>query len=305
MSTATATPKRASRGVLALFGERVIESLVHLCGISAIVFVFGIFFFVFKEGAPFLTKLNFLEFFTSTQWIPTSSVQPQYGIGALIVGTVSVTLLGMLIAVPFGLGAAVFVSEFCTGKTKESLKIIIELLAAIPSVVWGFIGLSVMSPVIIAVFHVPVGVNLFNAALLLALMSVPIMVSIGEDALKAVPDSYREAAVALGATRWQMIYRVLIPAAKNGLLAAVLLGVGRAIGETMAVLMATGHAVKIPHSIFDPVRTLTATIAAELGETSQGSSHYQVLFLIGVVLFSITFVVNLLADLAVKGIKKK
>jgi len=300
-----AAPRRPSRGAFALFGERAIESLVYLCGISAIVFVFGIFFFVFKEGAPFLGKLNFAEFFFSKEWIPTSSVQPKYGIGALIVGTLSVTFLAMAIAVPFGLGAAVFVSEFCTGKVKETLKIVIELLAAIPSVVWGFIGLSVMSPVIIAVFHVPVGVNLFNAALLLALMSVPIMVSIGEDALKAVPDSYREASLALGATRWQMVYRVLIPAAKNGLLAAVLLGVGRAIGETMAVLMATGHAIKIPQSIFDPVRTLTATIAAELGETSQGSAHYQVLFLIGVVLFSITFVVNLAADLVVKGIKKK
>ena len=297
--------KRAQRSPLALLVERGIEVLVYLCGISAIVFVFGIFFFVFKEGAPFLAKLNFGEFLFSTQWIPTSSVQPKYGTGALIVGTLSVTMLAMLIAVPFGLGAAVFVSEFCTGKVKETLKIVIELLAAIPSVVWGFIGLSVMSPVIIGLFHVPVGVNLFNAALLLALMSVPIMVSIGEDALKAVPDSYREAAVALGATRWQMVYRVLIPAAKNGLLAAVLLGVGRAIGETMAVLMATGHAVNIPHSIFDPVRTLTATIAAELGETSQGSPHYQVLFLIGVLLFSITFVVNLTADLIVKGIKKK
>ena len=302
---ASTTTHRPSRGAFALFSERVIESLVYLCGISAIVFVFGIFFFVFKEGAPFLSKLNFTEFFTSKEWIPTSSVQPKYGIGALIVGTLSVTFLAMAIAVPFGLGAAVFVSEFCAGKTKETLKIVIELLAAIPSVVWGFIGLTVMSPVIIAVFHVPVGVNLFNAALLLALMSVPIMVSIGEDALKAVPDSYREAAVALGATRWQMVYRVLIPAAKNGLLAAVLLGVGRAVGETMAVLMATGHSVRIPHSIFDPVRTLTATIAAELGETSHGSPHYQVLFLIGVVLFSITFVVNILADLAVKGIKKQ
>ena len=302
---ASPTIPRPKRSALALFIERVIESLVYLCGISAIIFVFGIFFFVFKEGAPFLSKLNFTEFFTSKEWIPTSSVQPKYGIGALIVGTLSVTFLAMAIAVPFGLGAAVFVSEFCTGKTKETLKIVIELLAAIPSVVWGFIGLTVMSPVIIAVFHVPVGVNLFNAALLLALMSVPIMVSIGEDALKAVPDSYREASVALGATRWQMVYRVLIPAAKNGLLAAVLLGVGRAVGETMAVLMATGHSVRIPHSIFDPVRTLTATIAAELGETSHGSPHYQVLFLIGVVLFSITFVVNMLADLAVKGIKKQ
>ncbi len=307
LSPATAAPviKRAKRGSAAIMAERLIEGLVYLCGISAIVFVFGIFFFVFKEGAPFLAKLDFKEFFFSKEWIPTSSVQPKYGIGALIIGTVSVTALAMLIAVPFGLGAAIFVSEFCTGKTKETLKIVIELLAAIPSVVWGFIGLSVMSPVIIAVFHVPVGVNLFNAAMLLALMSVPIMVSIGEDALKAVPDSYREAGIALGATKWQLIYRVLLPAAKNGLLAAVLLGVGRAIGETMAVLMATGHAVNIPHSIFDPVRTLTATIAAELGETSHGSPHYQVLFLIGVVLFSLTFVVNLAADFIVKGIKRK
>lgn len=297
--------RSAGRGAIALAAERVIEGLIYLCGISAILFVFGIFFFVFKEGAPFLGKLDFGQFLFSKEWIPTSGTQPKYGTGALIVGTLSVTVLGMLIAVPFGLGAAVFVSEFCTGKVKETLKIVIELLAAIPSVVWGFIGLSVMSPVIISTFHVPVGVNLFNAAILLALMSVPIMVSIGEDALKAVPDSYREAALALGATRWQIVYRVLIPAARNGLLAAVLLGVGRAIGETMAVLMATGHAVNIPDSIFDPVRTLTATIAAELGETSQGSPHYQVLFLIGVLLFSITFVVNLLADLVVKGVRRQ
>ena len=307
MTDRPAAPKarRAARGGLARGGERIIEALIYLCGFSSIIFVFGIFFFVFKEGAPFLAKLDFGEFLTSKDWIPTSSNQPKYGTGALIVGTVSVTALAMLIAVPFGLGAAVFVSEFCSGKVKETLKIVIELLAAIPSVVWGFIGLSVMSPVIISTFHVPVGVNLFNAAMLLALMSVPIMVSIGEDALKAVPDTYREAALALGATKWQIVYRVLLPAAKNGLLAAVLLGVGRAIGETMAVLMATGFSVRIPHSIFDPVRTLTATIAAELGEASQGSDHYRVLFLIGILLFTITFIVNLTADLLVKGIRGK
>ena len=286
------------------FVERGIESLIYLCGISAIVFVFGIFFFVLREGAPFLAHLKIGEFLFSTDWFPTSQTQPKFGVLALVVGTLSVTMLAMVLAVPFGLGAAVFVSEFCSGKVKETLKVVIELLAAIPSVVWGFIGLTVMSRLIINTFHVPIGVNMFNGALLLALMSVPIMVSIGEDALKAVPDSYREASIALGATKWQLVYRVLLPAAKNGLLAAVLLGVGRAIGETMAVLMATGHSVRIPHSIFDPVRTLTATIAAELGETSKGSDHYQVLFLIGVLLFSITFVVNLLADLAVKGIKK-
>ena len=205
---------------------------------------------------------------------------------ALIVGSLSVTTLAMVMAVPLGLGAAVFVSEFCGGRTRETLKVVIELLAAIPSVVWGFIGISVMNPLIQRVFGVPVGLNVLNGALLLALMSVPIIVSIGEDALKAVPDSFREAALALGATRWETVHRVLFPAAKNGLLAAVLLGVGRAIGETMAVLMATGHAINIPKSIFDPVRTLTATIAAELGEASAGSPHYQVLFVIGILLFS-------------------
>ena len=250
-------------------------------------------------------KVSIGKLIFNTDWYPTSMSNVRFGIGALILGTLSVTITAMLIAVPFGLGAAIFVSEFCKGKMRETLKIVIELLAAIPSVVWGFIGLTVMNKFIIWAFGVPVGLNVLNAALLLALMSIPIMVSIGEDALKAVPDSYREAAFAMGATRWQTTYKVLLPAAKNGLLAAVLLGVGRAIGETMAVLMATGHAVNIPGSIFDPVRTLTATIAAELGETSQGSPHYQVLFLIGVVLFSITFVVNLTADLIVKGIKKK
>jgi phosphate transport system permease protein len=211
----------------------------------------------------------------------------------------------MLIAVPLGLGTAVYISEFCRGRLKEILKIVVELLAAIPSVVWGFIGLVIMNPLIIEIFHAPVGLSVLNGALLLALMSVPIMVSIGEDALKAVPDSFREAAVAMGATRWQVTWRVLLPAARNGLLAAVLLGVGRAIGETMAVLMATGHAVTVPTSPLDSVRTMTATIAAELGETARGSNHYQVLFVLGTFLFAITFMVNLTADLVVKGIRSK
>ncbi|HEX6273919.1 MAG TPA: phosphate ABC transporter permease subunit PstC [Polyangiaceae bacterium] len=285
--------------------ETGIEWLIRLCGVSAILFVFGIFFFVFREGAGMLFgELDLVQFFFSTEWYPTSQSNVRYGVLALMVGTFSVTVLAMAIAVPFGLGAAIFVSEFCSRRIKEVLKIVIELLAAIPSVVWGFIGISVMNPLIQDLFHAPVGLNVLNGALLLALMSVPIMVSIGEDALKAVPDSYREAALALGATRWQTIYRVLVPAAKNGLLAAVLLGVGRAVGETMAVLMATGHAVNIPTSPFDPVRTLTATIAAELGEASVGSAHYRVLFVIGILLFTITFVVNLIADVVVKGVRR-
>src|SRR5262245_44846658 len=288
-----------------VIAERIIELLIKLCGISAIIFVFGIFFFVFREGAPFLAKLKVGEFLFSTEWFPTSQTQPKYGVGALVVGTLSVTIVAMIIAVPFRLGEAVFVSDFCTGKVKESLKVIIELLAAIPSVVWGFVGLSVMSPIIINTFHVPIGVNMFNGAILLALMSVPIMVSIGEDALKAVPDSYREAALAMGANKWQAVRRVLLPAARNGLLAAVLLGVGRAVGETMAVLMATGHAVQIPHGLLDSVRTLPANIAAELGEAPAGSDHYRILFLTGTLLFLITFVINFGADLAIRSVRNR
>ncbi len=298
--------KRRTRSLVHRLAEPLIEGLIRACGVSAIVFVFGIFFFVFREGAGFLFHgLNLKQFLFSTDWYPTSLSEVRFGVLALAVGTLTVTTLAVLLAVPLGIGAAIFVSEFCSKRTKETLKIVIELLAAIPSVVWGFIGISVMNPLIQNVFNVPVGLNAFNGAILLALMSVPIMVSIGEDALKAVPDSYREAAVALGATRWQIVYRVLLPAAKNGLLAAVLLGVGRAVGETMAVLMATGHAINIPKSPFDPVRTLTATIAAELGEASVGSPHYRVLFIIGLLLFMITFAVNLTADLVVRGIRRK
>lgn len=307
------------RGRLEVVAERAIEVLVYLCGISAIVFVFGIFYFVLREGLPLVvspdSSFSVTKFFTTIEWYPTSVANKRYGVLALIVGTASVTVLAMAIAVPFALGATVFLSEFCGGKVKETLKIVIELLAAIPSVVWGFIGLTVINPVIIRVFDVPVGLNVLNGAIILALMAMPIMVSIGEDALKAVPDSYREAALALGATRWQTVYRVLLPAAKNGLLAAVLLGVGRAVGETMGVLMATGHAVNIPFLdedgrfnpawMFESVRTLTATIAAELGETSAGSDHYRVLFLIGILLLTITFVINLTADLVVKGIRQQ
>jgi phosphate transport system permease protein len=289
---------------LEILTEPLIEWTIRLCGVSAILFVFGIFFFVFREGAGFLfTKLDIIEFLLSPEWYPTSVSQKRYGVLALIAGTASVTALAMVIAVPFGLGAAIFLSEFCGPRFKETFKIIIELLAAIPSVVWGFIGLTIMNSLIIALFKAPIGLTVLNGGIILALMSVPIIVSIGEDALRAVPDSYREAAVALGATRWQIIYRVLLPAARSGLLAAVLLGVGRAVGETMAVLMATGHSLQIPVSVLDSARTLTATIAAELGEASVGSDHYQVLFIIGVLLFSITFVINLTADLVVRGVR--
>lgn len=287
-------------------GEIGIEWLIRICGVSAVIFVFGIFYFVFSEGQEMLFgSLDLGQFFFSAEWYPDSDAKPRYGALALFAGTASVSLLAMVIAVPLGLGSAIYVSEFCHGRFKEALKVVVELLAAIPSVVWGFVGLVILNPLIIKVFDAPVGLNVLNGAVLLALMSVPIIVSIGEDALKAVPDTYREAAAAMGATKWQITWRVLLPAARNGLLAAALLGVGRAIGETMAVLMATGHAVHIPTSPLDSVRTMTATVAAELGETARDSDHYKVLFVLGSFLFAMTFCVNLTADLVIRGVRKR
>lgn len=287
------------------FIDKAVQILVFIGGISAIIFIIGIFVFISKEGAGFLFgELDIVEFFTSPRWRPTSEHNPTYGILALIAGTASVTGLAMIVAIPFSLGAAIFIAEFATGKTREFLKVLVELLAAIPSVVWGFIGLSIMNPLIIEIFDVPVGLNVLNAGVILGLMAAPIMTSIAEDALNAVPDRYREAAEAMGATRWQVTIRAVLPAAKNGLLGAVLLGVGRGFGETMAVLMATGHSINLPSSVFDSVRALTATIAAELGETAVGSDHYMVLFTIGIFLFIITFIINLTADLIVRGVRK-
>ena len=290
----------------AWYVDKFVQVFVFVSGISAIIFIIGIFVFITKEGLPFITDtMDVGEFFTSPRWRPTSEHNPTYGALALILGTASVTGLAMLVAVPFSLGAAIYISEFATGKTREILKVLVELLAAIPSVVWGFIGLSIMNPLIIDVFNVPVGLCILNSGLILGLMAAPIMTTIAEDALKAVPDGYREAAEAMGATRWQVTWKVVLPAARNGLVAAVLLGVGRGFGETMAVLMASGHAINLPTSVFDSVRALTATIAAELGETAQGSDHYRALFTLGILLFVVTFVINLTADLVVRGVRRK
>jgi phosphate transport system permease protein len=302
------TPEASSdfdRRNLDWYLDKLIQVLVFIGGISAIIFIIGIFVFITKEGIGFILEtMDAKEFFLSPYWEPSDEDAPEYGILALVAGTASVTGLALIVAIPFSLGAAIFVGEFATGKTREFLKVLVELLAAIPSVVWGFIGLTIMNPLIIQVFDVPVGLTVLNAGLILGLMTAPIMTSIAEDALKAVPDRYREAAEAMGATRWQVIFKVVLPAAKNGLLGAVLLGVGRGFGETMAVLMATGHAVNIPTSVFDSVRALTATIAAELGETAVGSDHYQALFTIGIFLFIITFLINLTADLVVRGVRR-
>jgi phosphate transport system permease protein len=296
----------ADRRDLDWYIDRAVGALVFLGGISAIVFIVGIFIFITREGVGFVTdRLDVHEFFGSPNWRPTSERNPTYGALALIVGTASVTGLAMLVSVPFSLGAAIFIGEFASGRTRETLKVLVELLAAIPSVVWGFIGLNLMNPLIIRVFDVPVGLSVLNSGIILGLMAAPIMTTIAEDALKAVPDGFREAAEALGATKWQVVWRVVVPAARNGLVAAVLLGVGRGFGETMAVLMASGHSINLPTSVFDSVRALTATIAAEMGETAAGSEHYRALFTLGIMLFCVTFVINLTADLVVRGLPKK
>ncbi|MBF0339864.1 MAG: phosphate ABC transporter permease subunit PstC [Magnetococcales bacterium] len=285
--------------------DKFFEILMFLCGISAILFVVGIFLFVFREGLGFILQdMNFSEFFFSPKWRPTSLVRPTYGILAMVAGTAAVTVLAMAICLPVSIGAAIYIAEFAKGRTRETLKILIEFLAAIPSVVWGFIALSIMNPLIIDLFDAPMGLGVLNSALILALMAAPIVTSLAEDAFKAVPDTYREAAEALGATRWQAIRQVVLPAARNGLLSAGLLGVGRAFGETMAILMSSGHSINIPTSIFDSFRALTATIAAELGETAVGSPHYRALFAIGIFLFLITFLINMAADFIVRGVRK-
>ena len=291
---------------LAWLVDKTVQVVVFIGGCSAIVFILGIFIFITKEGIGFVwNTLDVGEFLTSPRWRPASDVNPTFGALALILGTASVTGTAMLVAIPFSLGGALYIGEFASNRTREILKVLIELLAAIPSVVWGFIGLSLMNPLIIELFDVPVGLSILNSGLILGLMAAPIMTTIAEDALKAVPDQYREAAEAMGATRWQIVWKVVLPAAKNGLVAAILLGVGRGFGETMAVLMASGHSINLPTSVFDSVRALTATIAAELGETAAGSDHYRALFTLGILLFLVTFTINLGADLLVRGTGKR
>jgi phosphate transport system permease protein len=285
--------------------EKIIEFIIKAGGYSSIVLIAAILFFILKESFPFIiNRFDFMGFFGSTSWNPASVNKVSYGILALVVGTMTVTCLSMLIAVPLGLATAFYISEFCSPRMREIYKILIEFLAAIPSVVWGFVAIMMINPLIINLFKVPIGLNVLNASIILALMSLPLVVSVGEDALRAVPETYREAAEAMGATKWEVATRVLLPSAKNGLMAAALLGVGRALGETMAVLMATGHSIQIPKSLFDPARTLTATIAAELGESPKGGEHYQALFAIGLVLFCLSFFVNLSADYLIRGRKK-
>jgi len=277
------------------WSETLITAVVKTCGYSAVVFVLLIFFFLLREGVPALGEVKLSELL-STRWYP---IENHFGILPLITGSIIVTLGAMLIAAPFGIGTAVFLSEISPRWLREILKPLVELLGGLPSVVLGFLGILILAPFLRTFLNLPTGLTALAGALLLGGIAVPTIVSIAEDALDAVPQSYREGALALGATKWQTIWRVTLPAARSGVLTALMLGIGRTIGETMAVMMVTGNApvmaIKLS-SIFSPVRTMTATIAAEMGEVANGSAYYHVLFFIGLVLFVISLAVNIIAS---------
>jgi phosphate transport system permease protein len=278
------------------FKEFIIEKLILVCGLACIVFVGLIFIFLLKEGVSVLKTVSLGKFLFGSKWYPISE-PAQLGILPLILGSLLVTLGAAVISIPIGVGSAIFIAEVAPTKLKEILKAGIELLAAIPSVVLGFIGMVTLVPWVKNIFHLPTGLTALSGSIMLAFMAMPTIVSIAEDALYSVPKSYKEGALALGATQWQAIWRVMLPAASSGILAAVMLGIGRVIGETMAVMMITGNSAVIPQSILQPVRTLTATIAAEMGEAVVGSEHYFALFAIGIVLFVISFAINVTADI--------
>ncbi|MBF0122501.1 MAG: phosphate ABC transporter permease subunit PstC [Candidatus Omnitrophica bacterium] len=276
--------------------EFIIEKMILLCGLAAIFFVGLIFLFLLKEGLAVFKMVGPFDFLFGKSWYPISE-PPKLGILPLIMGSLLVTLGAAIISIPIGVGCAVYIAEIAPGKTKEILKAGIELLAAIPSVVLGFIGMVTLVPLVKNLFHLPTGLTALSGSIMLAFMAMPTIVSIAEDALYSIPRNYKEGAFALGATHWQTIWRVLLPAASSGILAAVMLGIGRVIGETMAVMMITGNAAVLPQSILVPIRTLTATVAAEMGEAVVGSEHYFALFAIGIVLFIISFIINVTADL--------
>jgi len=279
-------------------GEMIITRLINIAGYSAIIFVGMIFYFLLREGLPTLNEISFGNL-VSNRWYP---IEAYFGILPLLGGSLVITIGATIIAVPFGIGTAVYLSEIAPRWVREILKPLVEVLAGLPSVVLGFLGMLVLAPFLRKYLQLPTGLTAFTGSLLLGGMAIPTVVSVAEDAIDAVPKSYRDASLAIGATQWQTIWRVTLPAAKSGVTTAIMLGVGRAIGETMTVMMVSGNAPVLPSGIralFQPARTMTATIAAEMGEVATGSVHYHMLFFIGMVLFLISLLINITASFVV------
>jgi len=283
--------------------EPIIELSIRASGLAVVAFVFLIFLFLLRDSLSLFGDYAVSRFLFGRQWLPISE-PPQFGVIPLLVGSIYVTVWAILICVPLGVGSAMFIAEVAPRPLKHVLKSLVEILAAIPSVVLGFLGIIWLGPMLRDVFGLPTGMCGLTGSLLLAFMALPTIISISEDALVGVPRAYREAAFGLGATRWQTLWRIILPSASSGILAAVMLGIGRVVGETMVVLMVTGNAPIIPTTILQPLRTLTATIAGEMGETVGGSEHYFALFAVGLVLFAITFSINFVADLFMRRARK-
>lgn len=303
VATAEAGPDKGLRRRWRL-GERFIEGWIFLTGLLAIVVLLGIIALLLKEGLPVFLHTPPWEFFFGTRWYPVSE-PPTFGIMPFFVSTLWVTLVATAISVPVGVACAAYLSEIAPDKVREAIKPIIELLAGIPSVVMGFIGLMLLSPMVQSAFNLNTGLCGLSAGIMLALMSLPIIVSVSEDAMRAVPDQFRQASYALGATRWETIIHVSIPAALSGITAAVMLGVGRAIGETMTVLMVAGGALAMPVSPTEPMMPMTAAIASGIGNAVRGGLQYQALFAIGLILFVLTLAVNVIADRVLERQKRK
>jgi phosphate transport system permease protein len=247
----------------------------------------------FKGRIIPVKKISVLDFIFGKHWYPTTSPIPQFGIWPMIVGTLMVTFGAILFSLPFGMATAIFMSEIAGNRLRNSMKPVVELLAGIPSVVYGFFGLVVLVPLIQQLFKLDVGETVLSGSIILGIMALPTIVTVAEDALNSTPKALKEASLALGASQWQTLVRVVIPYAKSGISTAIILGIGRAIGETMAVLMVTGNSTHINYSFLQPTRTIPATIAAELGDTSHGSTHYSALFALAIVLFLFTIIINL------------
>ncbi|MBK7937161.1 MAG: phosphate ABC transporter permease subunit PstC [Lewinellaceae bacterium] len=276
--------------------DRLASILFQVAGWLSVAILFGIFALLLFNGVKAFAHVQPSEFFLGTIWNPAAYDRPQYGIISLIFSTLLITSGAMLIAVPLGIGTAAYLAEMAPASVYRFLKPAIELFAGIPSVAVGFIGITVVAPAIARIFGLNNGLNALNGSLLLAIMALPTIITVSEDAIRAVPTTFREASFALGASPWVTLRRVTLPAALSGILAAVMLGFGRALGETMTVLMATGNALAFPNGFFDPVRTMTAAIAIELGETARDTTHYYALFAVGAVLFVISLVVNVLSE---------
>lgn len=286
------------------FREKFIHAVLVMVAFSSLVFLTGIMLVLFKEGLPIFQKVGVARFVLGRDWYPTHE-PPSFGTLPLIAASFLVTMGAMAIAIPIGVASAITIAQVLPGRIRGIVKPVVELLAGVPSVVYGLFGMQIMAPFVMNFFGLPTGLTALTASIILGIMALPTVVSIAEDAISAVPGTYREASYALGATRWETISRVIVPAASSGIVTAALLGIGRAIGETMTVLMVAGGAAVVPTTFLQPVRPMTATIAAEMGEAPVGGSHYHALFAIAVVLFLITLAFNVAAEHVTRRFKMK